>query len=323
MKRRSFTVASSLLPFAAWAQTPQRKLRIGSLSLGTPESHGAMLAQFRDGLASLGYREGVNLEILYRWAAGQVSRLPELAADLASQRVDVFLTSAPSATRAVMTVAPTTPVVMATGSDPVGNGLVASLHSPGGYVTGLSNQAEGLLQKMLETLALALPATTHVAALMNPSNLTYATFRKDLVAASALLKVKVSIIDAVSPEDLAAAFAQAKAAATDALLVQPDPVFVGATTRIVGLANAARLPGIYALREFTTAGGLMSYGQSLSDSYRRAASFVDKIARGARPSDLPVEQPSRFELVVNLATARSLGVSISPIILARADEVIE
>ncbi len=323
MKRRPFIIVSALLPLTVQAQTPPRRLRIGSLSLGTPDSHGAMLAQFRDGLADLGYRQGSNLEILYRWAAGQVSRLPDLATDLASQRVDVFLTSAPSATRAAMAAAPTTPVVMATGSDPVGNGLVASLHHPGGYVTGLSNLAEGLLQKMLELLVLALPATTHVAALMNPTNLTYSTFRKDLLAASDVLKVKVTIIDARAPEDLPSAMAQAQAIAADALLVQPDPVFVGSTIKIAGLANIAKLPGLYALREYTIAGGLMSYGQSLSDSYRRAASYVDKIARGARPGDLPIEQPARFELVINMATAHTLGVAISAIVLARADEVIE
>ena len=327
--RRTFLAGTGAVllvaPLAAEAQQAARIARIGYLvpNLGaSPETHEA----FRQGLRDLGYVEGRNLVIEYRSAEGKLERLPALAAELVALKVDVIVAPNTVAALAAKQATRTLPIVFAAAADPVTSGLVTSLARPGGNVTGLSNLAPELVGKGLELVRQAVPGISRVAVLWQPGAIDERTEKDRLkradVAARAL-GVRLQVVEARGPEDFDRAFSDMTRARSDALTVLGSSMFDTERRRLVALAAKNRLPAVYAWREFVDAGGLMSYGANLADMYRRAATYVDKILKGARPGDLPVEQPTKFELVINLKTAKALGLTIPPALLARADEVIQ
>jgi ABC-type uncharacterized transport system substrate-binding protein len=319
----TLTLSILATPLAANAQPAEKVHRIGRLSPGLPES-GPDLEAFRQGLRDLGYVEGQNLVIKSRYAEGKFERLPDLAAELVRSTVDVIVAiGGTAATRAVQHATHTIPIVMAGGSDPVGDGLVASLARPGGNTTGLSNLSAEVPGKRLEILKETVPQSTRVAVLANPANPNHASAMHNLTGAAQALGLHLHIVELRSPDELDAAFAAMTRAGADALFVQGEPLLLdGLRWRIVDLAATSRLPTMYSWRMYVDAGGLMAYGPSLPDMHRRTATYVDKILKGAKPADLPVEQPMKFEFVINLKTAEALGLTIPPILLFRADEVI-
>ncbi len=296
--------------------------RIGWLSTGSTTSHGLFLDGFREGLRELGYKEGRNITIEYRWAEGRLDRLPQLATELVQLKVDVLVTAGSPGIRAAKQATTTIPIVMAAGGDPVGSGYVASLARPGGNITGLSNLAEDLVAKLLELLKNAVPGVSRVAVLSNPANPAHASFRRVIQSAARTMGVTLLPVDARGPHEFDGAFATMIRERAGGLVELPDPMFLTERNRLTDLAAQNRLPAIYGFREHAAAGGLMAYGVNLRDSYRRAAAFVDKILRGAKPGDLPIEQPSKFEFVINLKTAKALGLTIPQSLLVRADEII-
>ena len=310
-------------PLAAEAQpTPGKTARIGYLSLRSGPEH--FEEAFRQGLRELGYVEGQNISVEYRWADWKPDRIPALAEELVRLKVDVIVfagggTVTLLAVKAVKTI----PVVFLTGGDPVSAGLVASLHRPGGNLTGVSLLTSELNAKRLELLKQAVPGVSRVAVLVNPTRSTAGAVLKGLEGAARTLKVKLQVLEARDPQAIDGAFAAMKRERADALLVANDPMLFAQRERIVGLAAKSRLPGIFEWREFAEAGGLLSYGTSVADMYRRLATYVDKILKGAKPADLPVEQPTTFEFVINLKTAKALGLTIPPSLLGRADQVIQ
>ena len=322
-------LALSLLaaPLAAEAQQAAKIARIGYLSPNlatTPHLREA----FRQGLRDLGYVEGRNLVIEYRDAEGKRERLPALAAELVALKVDVIVTeggntvvplAAKQATR-------TLPIVFASAADPVGSGLVTSLARPGGNVTGLSGLSTELVGKRLELLTQAVPGVGQVAVLWLPGVYGERTEKEMLTGAEVAargLGVRLQFVEARGPADFDRAFSDMTRARAGALTLLPSNMFFREHGRLVDLAARHRLPAVYPWRDFVDAGGLMSYGASLTDSSRRAATYVDRILKGAKPGDLPVEQPTRFELVINLKTARTLGLTIPPSVLSRAEQIIE
>jgi putative ABC transport system substrate-binding protein len=277
---------------------------------------------FLKGLRDLGYVEGQNVAIEYRWANWGSDRLAAFAAELVRLNVDVIVSTGGSApTRAAKDATATIPIVFLT-SDPVGVGLVPSLRQPGGNLTGVNILTNELNAKRLDLLKEAIPGASRVGVLANPGPPAYRTARKPLEGAAQALGVRLDIKEVRNPHELDRAVPALSRERVRALLVVNDPMLFAERRRIVDLAAKARLPGIYEWREFAEAGGLMSYWANLAELYRHAASYVDRILRGARPADLPVEQPTRFELVVNLTTAKALGLTIPPSVLVRADEVI-
>jgi putative ABC transport system substrate-binding protein len=296
--------------------------RIAMFSTGSSESHGYLVEAFRKAMRELGYVEGRDVVYDYYWADGRTDRAVQLATRLARTKPDVIVTGTAVFTRAAVDAVPTATVVMAYGSDPVGNGLVASLSRPGGRVTGLSNLAEGITPKMLELMQLMVPHAQRLVLLVNPANLTTGTYLAEADAAAKSLRLSAVKQDAATPDDIGPAFERIARERPQGIVVTPDPLFLTTRTRLVALAARARLPAIYFQREFVEAGGLMSYGASISAAFARAATFVDKVLKGANPGELPVEQPTKFELVVNLKTAKSLGLPIPQPLLVRADEVI-
>ena len=304
MNRRAFlsAVSGSLLavPFAADAQQAAKVPRIGFLvaSSASDSAYARLIEAFRQGLRDLGYVEGQNIFIEYRYAEGTYERLPALAAELVRLKVNVIVSHSTPGPSAAKQATSTIPIVMTSAGDPVGSGLVSSMAQPGGNITGLSLMAPELGGKRLQLLKQFLPGLSRVAVLWNATN-PYAT----MVAR------------------------EAEAAATKgragALIVAEDPLTITKRTQIVDFAAKSRLPAMYGVKEFVDAGGLMSYGAHLADLYRRAATYVDKILKGAHPGDLPVQQPTRFEFVINRKTARALGLTIPPSLLQRADEVIQ
>ncbi|HZV96587.1 MAG TPA: ABC transporter substrate-binding protein [Candidatus Nitrosocosmicus sp.] len=323
-------LALSLLaaPLAAEAQQAAKVARIGYLSPNL--ATGPHLREaFRQGLRDLGYVEGRNLVIEYRDAEGKVERLPALAAELVALKVDVIVTeggntvvplAAKQATR-------TLPIVFATAADAVGSGLVTSLARPGGNVTGLDSLSTELVGKRLELLTQAVPGVGQVAVLWLPGVYGERTEKEMLTGAEVAargLKVRVQFVEATrDPADLGRAFSDMTRARAGALTVLPNNMFRREHRRLLDLAARHRLPAVYPWRDLVDTGGLMSYGASLTDLSRRAATYVDRILKGAKPGDLPVEQPTKFELVINLKTARTLGLTIPPSVLARADQIIE
>ena len=275
----------------------------------------------RQGLRELGYVEGQNILLEYRWAGGKPDRLPALAADLVRLNVDVIVTGGEQAILAAKEASSTIPIVMGASNDPVGAGLVAGLARPGGSVTGMTILSPELSRKRLELLKEVAPRASRVAILYNPGFPGTALDLDQTRDAARTLGLALRGVEVHRPADLDAAFTTARERA-DALIPLADPFFTAHHARIVELARKHRLPGIYYWREYVAAGGLMSYGPSLRELYRRAATHVDKILKGARPGDLPVEQPTTFELVINLGTARTLGLTIPQSLVARADEVI-
>jgi len=310
------------LSFLAEAQQPKKEARIGFLVPGSASGYASLTDAFRQGLRELGYVEGKNIVIEYRYTEGKLDPLPELATDLVRLKVDVIITASTPDALATKQRTGTIPIVMAVSGDPLGSGLVASLARPGGNVTGLTSIASDLSGKRLELLKEVVPRIDRLAVLGNPSNvLTASTMRETEVAAQAL-QVKVQIVEVRGPDDFETAFQAAIKGRAVALIVLPDPVFTGQRRRIVDVAAKSRLAAMFYTKEFVEAGGLMSYGPNFSDLFRRAATYVDKILKGTKPGDLPVEQPTKFEFVINLKAAKQIGLTIPPNVLARADKVI-
>jgi putative ABC transport system substrate-binding protein len=316
------TLTLSLLAalLAANAQSVAKTPRIGILNPAF-DPHPPLEA-FRQGLHDLGYVEGHNIVLEYRFADGRFERLPELAAELVHLKVDVILAVGVPAVRAAQHATGTIPIVFPTASDPVGQGLVASLAQPGGNSTGLSFQDPELMGKRLELLRQVVPGVTRVAYLWDAALLNARALQETETAARAL-GVQLLPVEVREPYPFDQAFATMAEAHADALITMPSTVFVNRRTQIVDLASKTRLPGIFPDRELADAGGLMSYGPSLTANYHRAAIYVDKILKGAKPADLPVEQPTKFELVINLKTAKVLGLGIPPVLLFQATEVIQ
>ena len=329
MDRRTFLAGTSAAllasPLAAEAQQAAKVARIGYLSPNLA-ANPHLPESFRQGLRDLGYVEGRNVVIEYRDAEGKLERLPALAAELVALKVDVIVAAGPPAALAAKQATRTLPIVFASSGDPVTSGLVTSLARPGGNVTGLSALTQELVGKRLELLKQAGPGVSQVAVLWHPGVLGERT-EKDMLkgaeVAARALGVRLQVVEARGPEDFGRAFSEMTRARAGALTVLGSVMFVNERRRLVDLAAKNRLPAVYAQREFVDAGGLMSYGANLADLFRRAATYVDKILKGAKPGDLPVEQPTKFELVINLKTAKALGLTIPPSLLARADEVIQ
>jgi putative tryptophan/tyrosine transport system substrate-binding protein len=309
-------------PIAAGAQQVGKVPRIGVLGEKSPAD--PFLAAFRQGLRELGYTEGQNIVVEYRYANGTVDRFPELAAELIRLKVDVLVVGGAAAARAAKAKTKTVPIVFALPGDPVGSGLVASLNRPGGNATGTSTLLPELSRKQLELLKAAVPRVSRVTVLHNSAGRPVAGLALDATREAArALAVELQVLEVRAPNELVSAFAAARAQHADALLALSDPVLGNKLAQLAELAAKHRLPAIYVRREFAEAGGLLAYGPSFLDNYRRAATYVDKILKGAKPADLPVEQPTKVELVINLKTAKALGLTIPPSLLARADQVIE
>ncbi len=310
-------------PLPAGAQQAKKIPLIGYLSTSSAERDPSWLAAFQQGLQELGYLEGKNIVIEQRYAAGQFERLPELAAELVRLKVGVLVVAGAPAAHAAKKATSTIPIVMANAADPVGIGLVASLAHPGGNVTGLSDFNAGVVTKRLELLKEVVPSASRVAVLLNPANPTNPLQLKLIQGAAPALGVTLLSLEAKGPDDIERAFTAIRKERPGALLVIGDPMFGTHHKQIVELAVKSRLPAIYWTRQNVDAGGLMSYGTNHAHLHRRAATYVDKILKGAKPADLPVEQPTKFELVVNLKTAKALGLTIPPSVLIWADEVIQ
>jgi putative ABC transport system substrate-binding protein len=327
--RRDFLIAAGALlaaPLAAEAQQAAKVARIGYLSPNLAASPHQQEA-FRQGLRDLGYVEGRNLAIEYRDAEGKAERLPALATELVALKVDVIVTGGGTPTAlAAKQATKTIPIVFAGVADPVTSGLVTSLARPGGNVTGSSNLTPELVGKRLEQLTQTVPGVSRVAVLWQPGGLGERT-EKDMLkgaeVAAPAVGVRLQFVEARGPENFDRAFSDMTKARAGALTVLPSNMFINERRRLVDLAAKHRLPTVYGLREFVDAGGLMSYGPNLADLSRRAATYVDKILKGAKPGDLPVEQPTKFELVINLKTAKALGLTIPQSVLAHADDLIQ
>jgi putative ABC transport system substrate-binding protein len=305
----------------AQAQQPTKVPRIGFLSPG-PSSSVTDLEGFRRGLHDLGYVEGKNISIEYRFGEGKPERLPDLAAELVRSKVDIIVALG-TATDAVQKATQTIPVVMATSGDPVARRLVTSLARPGGNITGLNILGPELSGKWLELLKETIPGISRIAVLHNPSNPIGGLTLKEIQTAARALGLQLQVLEVRSANDIEPSFTAMKRERAGALIPLRDPVTLSEKTRILNLAAKDRLPTMYDDRDFVEPGGLMSYGVIRADLFRRAAIYVDKILKGAKPADLPVERPIKFELVINLKAAKQIGLTIPPNVLARADRVIK
>ena len=315
--------AAAAWPLAARAQQPGKVYRIGYITAGAANSAPHLLSAFHDALEALGWMEGKNVVYEDRYAENRLDRLSEVAAELVRLKVDVIVTGGTLAPLAAKQATATIPIVMTAAGDPLGSGLVASLARPGGNVTGLSLMAPDLAGKRLELLEEVLPGLSRVAVLWNAANPYPALVFKETQHAAQTLRIEVQSLEVRSPDDLDSALDAAIRQRANALITVEDPLTVVHRQQIADFAAKNRLPSIHGFREFVDAGGLLSYGTNLADLYRRSAGYVDKIIRGAKPADLPVEQPTKFELVINLKTAKAVGITVPPTLLARADEVIE
>lgn len=308
-----------------FAQGPGKVRRVGYLSARA--THAAVDDAFVRGMRELGYTVGGNLVIEYRWAGNDLNLLQQLADELVRLDVDVIVTATTAGTRAAMRATGTIPIVMAASADPVAAGLVASLSRPGGNVTGLSLQTTDIARKRLQLLREIVPGATTIALLAervgDPAHGTTAILVAETRAVAGQVSVGLVVREVARPDELADAFAQFRRERAQALIVQVSPLLIEHRLTIVEMAARERLPTMYEARDFVGDGGFVSYGPDLRDTYRRAAAYVDRIFKGARPGDLPVEQPERLALVINLKAAKTLGLSIPPSVLARADEVIQ
>jgi putative ABC transport system substrate-binding protein len=311
--------ATALAPTALIGEQATKVFHIGFLR---PDAPDFLLDAFREGLRDLGYIEGKNIVIEQRWASGHYDKVSALADELVRMNVDIIVTSATPGAMAAKRATNTIPIVIAASADPVASGIVASLAHPGGNVTGLTLMNDELAIKRIEILKEAVPQISRVAVLWSTSNPTYARMIEKIKAAVPLIKLQLEVVKVASPERLEQALFEVKKSHADAMFVFEDPVFRANSAQIVEFAARNRLPAVYGGSEFVHGGGLMSYGPSHADMFRRAAGYVDKILKGAMPGDLPIEQPTKFELVVNLKTAKALGITIPQSILLRADEVI-
>jgi len=328
IKRRDVIIAPGLyaivLPIAAQAQQSSKPARIAVLASGSLETTGGQFVDvFKRRLRDLGYVEGKDVVYEIRWAHGKLERLPALAQELVTLNPDVILSMTGTAALAARQATTKIPIVFARSDDPVGIGLVNSLARPGGNVTGLSSLAGDTSPKLLEFLLAAVPKLSRLAVLSQSSDPTTAPALKNLQTAAQSVNVNVIAIEASAPAEIDTAFARMTREHADAVSVSASHLFFVQRSQIADLAVKHRMPSIFALREHSESGGLMSYGQNLADSYQRAATYVDKILKGAKPGDLPIEQATRLELVINLKTAKALGLTIPSSLRARADEVIE
>jgi len=326
MKRRAFILAlggaAASVPFAARAQQPMPV--IGFLDSGAPAGMTAYLDGFRRGLSETGYTEGQNVAIEYRWAQGRMDQLKAFAVELARQPVEVIVGSrGPAPGLAAKAATSTIPVVFQTGSDPVEIGLVASMNRPGGNVTGVTRMSTALIAKRLGIILELVPGTSAIALLVNPNGPQTLEQVRDMQEPTRALGLQLHIVRASKESELDAAFADARQSNARALIIATDNLFIGLREPIIALAASHALPAMYFERESVVAGGLMSYSASLADSFRQVGVYVGRILKGAKPGDLPVLQPDKFELVINLKTAKALGLSVPPTLLATADEVIE
>jgi len=307
----------------AEAQQPAKVPRIGWLELGSPSTNQHLREAFRQGLHELSYVEGQNIVVEWRWADGREDRLPDLAAELVQIKVNAIVTAGTPPIQAAQQATRTIPIVVAAAGDIVGMGFAASLARPGGNVTGLTLLSPELSGKRLELLKEIVPGTSRIAVLYNSSNQVSAPQLAETQVAARSLGVRLQSLGVRDANGLDSAFAAMAGERAGALIVLTDIMFFNQHKRIVSLATKGRLPAVFWRREFTEAGGLLAYGPDVSDMYRRAATYVDKILKGAKPADLPVEQPTKFELVINLKTAKQIGLTIPPNVLARADRVIK
>jgi putative tryptophan/tyrosine transport system substrate-binding protein len=325
MRRREFLAglgAAATWPLAAGAQQPAMPV-IGFLGISLPDGYRRQLIALRQALQVAGYVEGRNIAIEFRWAENRYDRLPTLAADLVARHVSVIATTDTASTRAAKAATATIPIVFAYGGDPVDDGLVASFNRPGGNVTGVTFISAALAPKRLELLHEVVPGAGVIGVLVNPNSPLAQIQLSDLQAAARISGQRIYVANAGSELEFEAAFAALVQQSVGALLVSTDPLFGSGRDRLVALAAREKIAAIYALREYAAAGGLMSYGASQADSYHQAGIYTARILKGEKPEDLPVMQPTKFELVVNLKTAKALGLTISESFLLRADEVIE
>jgi putative ABC transport system substrate-binding protein len=327
MRRRTFVAllggVVAAWPFAARAQQKAMPV-IGVLSTGSPGVSSGLFMAFRQGLSEAGYVEGQNLAIEYRWAEGNYDRLPALAADLVGRKVDLIMASSPPSALAAKSATSTIPIVFRGGADPVGGGLVASLARPGGNLTGVSFVPNELTAKRLELLSELVPQAGVIALLVNPtSGANTERVIRDVQEAARTKGLQLHVLKASSESEIDAALASLVQLHVDALVVGADPFLSGRREQLVALASRHAVPAIYAWREFADSGGLISYGASLTAAFHLVGAYAGKVLKGTKPSDLPVEQPTKYELVINLKTAKALGLTVPPSLLARADEVIE
>jgi putative ABC transport system substrate-binding protein len=320
-----FTLCVMLFALCASAEAQQQggtASRVGFLSTAALSSLSLRLDAFQQGMRELGYVEGKNIVIEYRSAEGNINRLPELATELVRLKVDCIVTAGENPTHAAKQATSTIPIIMTTVGDPVGLGFAASLARPGGNITGLSTYSADLAGKRLELLKETIPKLSRVAIFSDPRAFSLSIELKETEAAARLLKVQVTSFEMRSLDELENAFRSSAKSRADGFIVMPSGFFNTNQRRLVELAAKHRLPGMYLEQEFVYAGGLMTYATSITDLYRRAATYIDKILKGAKPADLPVEQPKKFELVINLKAAKQIGLTIPPNVLARADKVI-
>jgi putative ABC transport system substrate-binding protein len=324
MRRREFIIggaAAAAWPPATHAQRPTPL--IGMLHGGPAEAFELLLSPFRQGLSENGFVEGRNVTFEYRWAQGQVERLPGLASDLVARKPAVIATATLPGALAAKGASTTIPIVFVIGEDPVKAGLVTSLNRPGGNVTGMSNFMNVLGAKRLELVSEAVPKDAVLGLLVNPNNPNAGPDTKDLQAAAEALGRRLEVLPASSEREIETAFAAVTERRVRALFINIDSFLVSRLDQLVALAARHRVPTIYPFREMVTAGGLMSYGASFPRAWRQSGVYVGKILKGAKPAELPVVQPTNLELVINLKTAKALGLTVPPTLLARADEVIE
>ena len=305
------------------AQHSAQTIRLGVLLASSVSSEKSRTEAFRQGLQDLGYIEGKNLSIEWRSADLKLDRLPDLASELVRLKVNIIVTGGSTSTRAAKQATTTIPIVMAQSNDPVGEGFVASLARPRGNITGLSTLAPEISGKQLELLKESVPRLSRVAVYKQSSNLAHAPMLNEIELAASALKIQLQYLDVLGANDIGTAFREARAGRADAVLVLSSPVVVSQRAQITELAAKSRLPVIYPFSDAVDAGGLMSYGVSWPDLFRRAATYVDKILKGRTPADLPVEQPMKFEFVVNLTAAKQIGLTVPPNVLARADRVLK
>jgi len=328
MRRRDFIAllggAAASWPLAASAQQGAAMPVVGFLSSRSPGESASVVAAFREGLRESGFVEGQNLVIAFRWAEGHYDRLPGLAADLVGLRVAVlFAAGRPPSALAAKAATSTIPVIFSAVTEPVRLGLVPSLNRPGANVTGMSLLTSEMVGKSTQLLKEMVPATAAIAYLVNPSSPSAEIYAKEAPTTASALGIRIAVLNASTEQSLNEVFASLGKIGADALVVPAEPFFVSQRDRIVALAARYAVPMIANLREYVVAGGLMSYGASLPDSYRRAGVYVGRVLKGEKPADLPVQLPTKFELVINLRTAKALGLDVPTTLLARADEVLE
>src|ERR1044071_6066429 len=307
---------------SAEAQQPAKVPQIGYLNANFPSANPARIEAFREGLRDLGYVEGKNIVIEWRFAEGKLDRIPALAAELVRLKADIIITSGPPSTRAAKEATVTIPIVMGFDNDPVGNGFVTSLARPGGNITGLATLAPGISGKLLEVLKEVVPKLSRVAVLGTSTQPGNAQSLSETELAARAFGVQLQYLDVRGPDDIETAFRAAGKGHADGILVLQSPIINSQRIHVADLAIKSRLPGIFPQSEYAKAGGLIYYGANTVDLFRRAATYVEKILKGAKPADIPVEQPTKFELVINLKTAKRIGLTIPPNVLARADRVI-